>query len=221
MQSIKAWVLVGCILTNGCSTANRNPILSDRATYDNKKCDPSKNIITHPHSPVDILINANIAWRNNIILDDSFYSDAKILMLSGGKRVIRITGEPPNIHAFVEGFQDMPGVTIRGNTLPAMQYDLFRYTQPSGNLTAGIRISFLDKVKELSFARVENIFGADWQEYPDPIPAPHRFFPKATHPHGNDRIRYVRNSIGVTRFLVIEFQEDGHLQSASFTEEAR
>ena len=174
----------------------------------------------HPSSVLRILENVKFALEHDFLLREDFYTDDNLKAFFGGTRIVWPLWSATTRSALISGFdQIVPPLRDGSNLIPGIDLSAARWVQPDGKLRA--RIAVTVKRPAVTFEQIENLFGMQWQDYPDVPAPPHKQFRPPTHPKGNNRIRYAIDRNGVSTSVTIEFAADGSLREADFSEERR
>lgn len=215
--------LSGCAVPPRCNESlmaqnSRNHASGSRCV----SMEESHSMVLPPNTLLELLSNLKTALNQDLLLQKSFYTEDNLEHFSGGHKVIWIEDSQKRQAAGIIGFDGMlKPVRVGNNTFEGISFSIGRRIMTSGKTEATAGVSFMVSNPDVTFEHIEGIFGKDWQSFPF-FPLPYgRIFGKPTHPHGNDRIRYVLNGKHADRSIVIDFHEDGTVYNAEFSEETK
>lgn len=177
-------------------------------------------MVKKPSTLIELLSNIKVALDNGLLIQDSFYSEANLKHFFGANKISWRAPEndPGKKWVNVSEFGDMvKPVTVGNNVFSGIDCSAGKTVNGHEKTNASVKLLFMGSEESLSFEKVVQLFGPGWQQDPYlPFPPSGKIFKTPTHPHGNERIKYVYDNPRGRRSIEIEFGHDGTLYTINF-----
>lgn len=179
-------------------------------------------MLARPKDIGGILENLRVAIVEDCFYKDYFLSDISLLNLSGGERIDWLLSSTTRGVVELSGFDAVvPRYHVGELSLPGISYILSRTVRDGEAVRVSARLQLTGHNPSASFECVEKIFGSGWADYRESLPPHGRVFLPSTDVHGNQRIRYVFDTLRASGSLILEFQADGTLYTVDFESAVR